>query len=88
MVNLTQKSRLWQSLVALDQLVNASILNGWADETISARAYRAREHGSRWGFVADWIDRLMFLDPDHCHQAYLALVQRQNQPAEYRENTT
>lgn len=62
------KHYIIQVLIALDQLVNA-ILGGWADETISARAYRlaernrsAKEWGP-WRIIEAAID-LLFLPED------------------------
>ena len=67
---------LLQILVAIDQLLNA-IVGGYADETLSARAYRMRAKGQPyWGWTANAIDELFFWQEDHCNLAYLAEVRR------------
>jgi hypothetical protein len=73
-----------QVLVALDQLINA-ILGGWADESISARAWRCRE---RWPYRAYrfGIDLLFFWDRDHCETAYHSEIERAQFPPEYRDH--
>lgn len=56
-------------LVALDQLVNA-LFGGWADETISSRAYRMQNKTFVWQCLRRAIDLLLFFQPDHCCIAY------------------
>ena len=75
---------LLQILVAIDQLLNA-ITGGYADETLSARAYRMRAKGQPyWGWTANAIDALFFWQDDHCELAYLSEVKRrQFPPGEY-----
>ena len=80
-----------QAFIALDQLANALIppLDGtvsYADETLSARAYRAHRDGKILGklFMRP-IDLLFFLQgPDHCKNAYIKEFARKNYPEEYR----
>ena len=76
---------LLQILVAIDQLLNA-ITGGYADETLSARAYRMRAKGQPyWGWTANAIDRLFFWQEGHCELAHLAEVKRgQFPPGEYK----
>ena len=76
---------LLQILVAIDQLLNA-IVGGYADETLSARAYRMRAKGQPyWGWAANAIDELFFWQEGHCELAYLAEVKRrQFPPGEYK----
>jgi hypothetical protein len=63
-----------QILVAVDQLGNA-MLGGWADETLSSRAYRQR-HKTRWTIAMNVIDTIFFWQDSHCYLAYLAEVER------------
>lgn len=77
---------LRQVAVALDQLAN-TLLGGWADESISARAYRlgALRGSKGWMKVQDVLDTLFFWDPSHCESAYQAEQQRRQLPVEYRK---
>lgn len=81
-----------QVLIALDQLANALIppLDGtvsYADETLSARCYRAHRDGKRFGLwfmpPIDWFFGL-WQGPDHCKNAYIKEFARKNYPDEYR----
>jgi len=74
-----------QILIALDQLANA-LAGGWADESLSARAWRLRQDRARWSLAARVINGLFFWQPNHCEQAYLAERLRRQLPAEYRNN--
>jgi hypothetical protein len=56
-----------QFLIAIDQLFN-TLLGGWADETISARAWRQR-HKVRWQLAVDLIDMVFFWQDGHCRLA-------------------
>lgn len=72
-------------LIALDQLLNA-LLGGAADETMSARAWRAEAQGKVLGRVfRPLIDGLFWFDPDHCRKAYIAEFQKLQLPRYYRE---
>lgn len=81
-----------QVFLALDQLVNVLVppidgTVGYADETLSARAYRAHRDGKILGklFMRP-IDLLFFWQgPGHCKNAYIKEFDRQNYPSEYRE---
>lgn len=75
-------SRVFEVLVALDQLANA-ILGGWADETISARCHRLRDR-QPYKILRPVIDGLFFFQPHHCQRAYESERQRAQLPAEYR----
>jgi hypothetical protein len=94
-----------QSFIALDQAANAifgpvfSWTVGYADETLSARAWRCR--AKPWGRVFLPLIDLLFLwqTPDvnddagqpirsHCHRAYLKEGLRRNLPPEYRDGVT
>lgn len=74
-----------QVLIALDQLLNA-VLNGWADETLSARAYRNAAKGhEKWIRVRRAIDALFFWEANHCYWSYRNEISRQHLPPAYRE---
>lgn len=73
-----------QFLIAFDQLVN-TIFGGYADETLSARAYRTEQEGKLWGKVfRPIIDVIFFFDPNHCMESYLSEVKRKQFPNHYR----
>ena len=73
-----------QVLIALDQLLNA-LLFGYADETLSSRAYRADRDGKVFGRIfRPFIDTLFFWQPRHCFQSYLAEVQRRQYSRNFR----
>ena len=76
--------RFWlhQVAVALDQLINA-LHGGWADETISARAYRLR-HRNPYKIYRLLIDLLFFWQGNHCEQAYESERLRLHLPPEMR----
>ena len=70
-----------QVIIALDQLANA-ILAGYADETLSARAYRlSRDRGRHWPRRV--IDGLFFWEPDHCEKSYRSERLRRHLPFDY-----
>ena len=80
-----------QIFLALDQL--ATVLPppidgtvGYADETLSARCYRAHRDGKSMGKVfMPLIDLLFFWQgPNHCKNAYVKEFERKNYPDEYR----
>ena len=83
-----------QVFIAVDQLLNALIppidgTVGYADETLSARAYRAHRDGKILGklFMRP-IDLLFFWQgPGHCKNAYIKEFERKNYPDEYRQGT-
>ena len=60
-----------QFLIAFDQLVN-TVAGGWADETLSARAWRRGLTHPGWDAARMVIDLLFFWQPDHCQAAYLS----------------
>ncbi len=80
-----------QVFIAVDQLCNALIppLDGtlsYADETLSARSYRAHRDGKLLGKITmPVIDLLFFWQVDHCLSAYRAEVLRRQYPEAYRE---
>jgi hypothetical protein len=77
------KRRLFNILVALDQLVYVLITlgHGQPDETMSAAAWRLESKGQWFGkLVRPAIDALFFWDPDHCYHAAMAEVNRTQGP--------
>lgn len=82
-----------QVLIACDQLGN-TVLGGWADETLSARAYRRGLENRAWRRVQACIDAVFFWDREkigksdmvmkHCELSYLAELQRLQSPPESR----
>ncbi len=74
--------KILQILIAFDQLIN-TILGGMADETISSRAHRNRFKNWRWRFMRRLIDGLFFWQKDHCHQSYLAELDRKQLPPNF-----
>ena len=83
-----------QVFLALDQLCNALIppidgTVGYADETLSARCYRAHRDEKIMGkLFMPLIDLLFFWQgPGHCKNAYIKEFERKNYPDEYRTGT-
>lgn len=70
-----------QILIALDQLIN-TLFGGWADETLSSRAYRQSIKGNDRPRAI--IDALFFWQPQHCRGAYESEQRRLQQPPELR----
>lgn len=74
---------LKQVLIALDQLLN-TLFKGYADETLSSRAYRLRvERGRVW--PERIIDTVLFFDDNHCEESYISEVQRRQLPPSFRK---
>jgi len=71
-------TRFWQAVVALDQLFNAFIGSGWADETLSAYYFRAGH------ILRPAVDTLFFYQKNHCEKSYLSEKERLQLPPEYR----
>ena len=72
----------FQVLVAVDQLIN-TFVGGFADETLSARAYRRELRGKP--LVAKVINCLFFWQTNHCKEAYESELARTQYPPEYRD---
>ena len=68
-----------QCLIAADQLVNA-VLGGWADETLSSRAWRESPR------LARVIDIIFWFDKDHCFESYVSERTRTQLPPEFRDD--
>ena len=78
-----------QPLIAIDQLINTLILidgDGWgmADETISARAFRAYLQGYIGDRAYRAIDALIFWQSAHCYQSWRSEIERKQLPGYYR----
>lgn len=71
---------LRQSSIALDQLINAFIFFGYADETLSARCYR--EHRK---LPMKIINAIFFLQDNHCKTSFENEQFRKHLPIEYRK---
>lgn len=74
----------FQVMVAVDQLVN-TLLGGWADETLSARAYRHAEIKKDRRWPMRLIDALFFWQEGHYKQAYESELSRAHLPQEERD---
>jgi hypothetical protein len=70
---------LYQVVVALDQTSNA-ICGGFADETMSSRAYRMN-HRYPFKTYEKIINALFFWQPDHCRKAYESELTGKQRPA-------
>lgn len=79
----------FQLFLTIDQLFNVLLL-GYADETLSARAWRAYDKRRTFGLIfKPLIDALFFWqkqpnDMGHCYNAYLKEKDRRTLPPEYR----
>ena len=81
-----------QVFIAFDQLINSLIppVGGtlsYADETLSARSYRAYRDGRVMGKVTMPFINLLFFwqGKDHCKNAWVKEKERRSLPPEYRE---
>lgn len=78
------KHWILQVLISIDQLLN-TIFGGYADETLSARAWRAEQDGKILGrFFRPVFDFILFFDPDHCYNSYLSEIAKRQFPRPYR----
>ena len=80
-----------QLFIAVDQLANALIppwggTLSYADETLSARSYRAHRDGRLFGKLTMPVIDLLFRwqVKEHCKGAWLKEQERRNLPPEYR----
>lgn len=77
-----------QFLIAFDQVVNTLVYikgDGWgfADETLSARAWRLREQSP---YPYRIINALFFWQENHCKEAYESEMNNKHLPKEYGVN--
>lgn len=71
-----------QFWIAVDEVFN-TVLGGYADETLSARAHRVTITGGPvWPKKV--INALFFWQPDHCLDAYRSEFDRKHLPSHYR----
>ena len=75
--------KLQQIAIACDQLIN-TLFGGWADETLSCRAWRQRKKKKGWAITRRVIDALFFWPKDHCKTAYESEQARKHLPPELR----
>lgn len=74
-----------QVMLAVDQLINALLFHGYADETLSARAYRNAAQGiPRWVRARRVIDAIFFRQKRHCYHAFMNEAARLHMPPAYR----
>jgi len=80
-------NRLFQFLLGIDQLVNVFISlfigGGWADESLSARAYRSKEN-KYWLLAYKVINKIFFWQRNHCEEAYVSERDQMQLPPRYR----
>lgn len=83
---------LIQVAVAIDQLLNALVPGGYADETISSRVFRLdRDKRGRWApLLRPALDALfrLFGQQNHCYKAYQSELLRLQCPPEERPRST
>lgn len=72
-----------ETLIAVDQTINALVFFGWADETLSSRAWRM-QHQFHFKIFRVIIDTVFFFQPDHCYKSYLGERERLQEPPELR----
>lgn len=73
-----------QVLIAIDQLLNTCFL-GWADETLSSRAFRWYQDSVR-SWPMRLIDALFWFDHNHCRESYESERRRAQMPPELRND--
>ena len=77
--NLMQWLKVWffKLLVVISQTINALILNGEPDQTISSRAYSCN-NVKVWSLVERAINFVFFWEKDHCYNSWLMDVEFSN----------
>ena len=73
----------FQIAIALDQLLN-TLCGGWADETLSSRAWRLSGSSKGWYRTRRIIDALFFWQDGHCEASYRSELARNHLPEEQR----
>lgn len=76
--------RLKQLAIVIDQGLNV-LCGGYADETLSARAYRCRDTKPHWRKAMRVIDTVFFWQPEHCKESFVSERERRQLPVEYRD---
>ena len=81
------KQWLYNSFIAVDQLINVVVFFGHPDETLSSRSYRLyRDEVSKIPCIL--IDTLFFWDREdgkkHCELSYISERERMQLPPEFR----
>ena len=72
-----------QLAIAIDQLLNA-LLAGWADETISSRAWRCRDV-RKWAIMVKIINGVFFWQKNHCRATYVFELTQGHKPTDFYE---
>ncbi len=72
-----------QVAIAFDQLVN-TMFGGWADETLSSRAWRWHRNKKR-SWPKRLIEGVFFWEKHHCRKSYESEVGRLQCPVEMRQ---
>ena len=93
--NLSVGGWLHQLFLVCDQAVNVLLTpfqhGAWADETMSARCWRAYRDGKPWGRVMrpviDWLFAWQNAHGGHCFKAYQNERDRMHSPPEQRTQT-
>lgn len=68
--------------IAIDQLFN-TLAGGYEDETLSSRAYRLEQRGSkRWHYIRKGID--WWMGAGHCRMAFAHEKQQYKAPRELK----
>lgn len=76
-----------QFLIAIDQVANTLVNHGFADETLSARAFRMTDVSRGWNRAHKWIDvlfKVLFSQHNHCYESYISEMHRTQLPKEYQ----
>ena len=76
------RNYLHQVSLGIDQLFNA-LAAGYADETLSARAWRMQYKKKHWLLMRCVIDAIFFWQDAHCFNSYLSEKNRKHLPSEY-----
>jgi hypothetical protein len=60
------------------------MVGGWADETLSARAWRLKDRGKGWSITRKVIDFIFFFEKNHCAESYVYEKLGKHSPPELR----
>ena len=71
-------------LISLDQFIN-TLFGGEPDETISAKLWRNRNKPI-CSILRKLVDKVFWLDPNHCETSYLSELKGNHLPREYKNN--